>query len=315
MTEPTYPDQPGERAAPAPAESAPAAPSPTAAMPPASPPPSEGTTPPTMAAVQSSWARFGQAERIAVAGGALVFIAFLLGVITSGWFVGLYGLTLLGASAVLVVAIFARAMMPGNILGHWAIIRGSAAILAGFAVADTGDLLGNLGDWGAIDIVLTIVYIVGAAAALWGALAVTGGDLVTDARGLASPSRPLPERLVLYGALLVPVAWFLLLLSDNVSMSNDADLALIAVMLAAVLLWAASSGAIRTWPVPAIYAIGALAGLGALLALVWVLQALGGIGDEGIIAIVGLVVYLVAGLALGAGATLAVRDSMAPQRS
>jgi hypothetical protein len=306
MTEPTISQEPPE-----PEAASSAAPTPGE---PAAAPPAASAPPPAVAALQSSWQGFGQAERLAVGGGALVFIAFLLGVITSGWSVGLYGLSLLGASAVLVVAVFARATMPGSILGHAAIIRGAAAILGGFAVADTGDLLGNLGDWGTIDIVLTIVYIVGAAAALWGAVAVTGGNLVSDAQGLVSMSRSLPERLVVYGALLVPLAWFLMLLSDNVGMGTDADLALIVVMLAVVLVWATSSGAIRTWPIPASYLIGGTAGLGALLAIVWVLQRISGIGDEGILAISGLVVYLVAGIALAAGAALVLRDVLASQR-
>lgn len=278
---------------------------------PATPPaaPAGGGSGPAVAALQQTWSGFGRWEQFAVGGSVAAFIAYLLGAIVEGWSLSSTGpLTFLVASVVLAVAVVGRTAPAASALARPAVIRGAGAVLGVFGITDFGDALGNLADWSAITIILTIVAAAGAVVAAWGAIALTRGDVVADGTSLLGGSRPLTERLLVGGAVGIAVAWFVILLGNHVNMITDSDLALIAAILAVTTAWAARTGAIRSWPLRPDYIVGALTAFAGIVVVLWLVRFAGTFTDGGIFTLVGVLLYVAATAALVAGGLLPLRD-------
>jgi hypothetical protein len=319
MSEPRFPDQqadPNESASPAPApDSAPAADSAPSA--PAAPGPAVAATPPAVAALQSSWQGFGQAERLAAAGGIVVVVAYLLGMIVDRWSLGITGLGLVVGSIIAVAAVFVAAgtggwRLPGS---PSFVIRTAAAVVGVFALMDFALLVTDFDQYEALPLILWAAYVVGAFVLVWGAWSATGGNLATDMTGVAGlMSRPLADRLVYGGAILLLVGWFLVLLIAQIfNFTDDPAVSVLFATLVLAVIWSArdAAAAVR-WPIAANYLVAALAVVSALFALIWLSRVIGRIGDAGDLTVYGtLAIYVLGAVAMVAGALLSLQGSLA----
>jgi hypothetical protein len=272
-------------------------------MPPASPSAAQAS-----AAIQAKWGAMGKSDQLAVGGAAVLVIGYLLGIILEGWGLGLPSLlTIIGAIVVLVVILAGFAGVSG--LSRTAILRVAAAVSAVYSLNDVGDMLANLNDWGALDIVLSAIVDVAAFVALVGVWMATSGDLVKDATGvLARGGRSMPGWLVALGSAVVLISWFVLELGEF-NMLTDSALAMLAAVLALTVLWAGAGGAGQLrLPLPAGLVLAGLGVIAAILSLAWLIRILDVMDDASIFAWVGLVLYVGGAIVMAAGGLLGLQE-------
>jgi hypothetical protein len=309
MTEPTIPQQPDDSSL-----VAPAAPTPGE---PAAAPPAASAPPPAVAALQSSWQGFGQAERLAAIGGIVVVVAYLLGMIVERWSLGITGLALIVGSIIAVGAVFLAAgaggwRLPGS---PSFVIRTAAAVVGVFALMDFALLVTDFDQYEGLTLVLWAAYIVGAAVLVWGAWAATGGNPATDLAGVAGlMSRSPADRLAYGGAILLLVGWFLILLVAQIfNFTDDPAMSVLFATLVLAVVWSArdAAAAVR-WPVPTSYLVAALAVVSGVFALIWLSRVIGRIGDAGDLTVyLTLAVYVLGAVAMVAGAVMGLQGSLA----
>jgi hypothetical protein len=277
-------------------------------------PMSPNPTPPP-APMGAAWNRFGMAERMAAAGAAAVLVGWLLGVVVERWSLDVEGIAYLLAAALVLVVLFVGAS-TGGMLPRAYTLRTAATVIGAFALMDLALLLTDFDEWSAVTIVLTIIYLIGAAVLLYGAWGATGGSLMGDLRSVGGVmSGSLPDRLVLAGATLALLGWFLVLLVAQVfNFVMQAEVSILAVALVLAVRWSGrdSRAGIR-WPLPVSYIVAGLAVVAAIFALLWFFRIIERTLDiGGLDVLLPIVVYL-GGLALlVVGAVLAVRPGPAP---
>jgi peptidoglycan/LPS O-acetylase OafA/YrhL len=249
------------------------------------------------------------AERLAAAGAVAVLVGWLLGVVVERWSLDIEGLAYLVAAALVLVVLFA------GILPRVYTLRTAATVIGAFALMDLALLITDFDEWETLTIVLTIVYLIGAAALLYGAWGATDGSLMADLRSMGGVmAGSLPDRLVLAGATLALLGWFLVLLVAQVfNFVTQAEVAVLAVALVLAVRWSGRdpSAAIR-WPVPVSYVVAGLAVVAGVFGLLWFLRIIERTLDiGGLDVLLPVVVYLVGLGVLVAGALLAIRPGPA----
>jgi hypothetical protein len=254
-----------------------------------------------------------------IAGAAVAFVAYLLGVIIEGWSITLSAGTVLVGSAVALGLTFMGATAPA-ILGLKAssVVRLAAALVGAFALIDLGDMISDFDGWSAVSIALTALYIVGAAVLAYGAWATSGGSLLADAQGpLRAMKMDMIDRFIYLGALGAIVTWFLLM--AIVDIYNFNALGMLVVFLATLVLavrWLERSPAAGKLPLPAPWTIVALAGATAVIGLWWFVGIIGRTISEGLadaVAWVVLILYLASLASLAVGAFLSIGGVRATQ--
>jgi hypothetical protein len=272
-------------------------PTPGTGMPPASPAPSLG----------SMLARFGRNEQLVFGGGAAVVIAVLLGALTQEWtFDLMYWLMVLGGIAGIALVYVGADRTFGGYSAK-TLLRVTAAIVVGYGLVDFGDLLSSLGDWTAIDLVLTFIEVIGAAAFAYGAWAVSGGRLTDDVMAAARVmSLGLADGLVYVGAAGVVVGWFLLhAIADVFYFDVDSQVVVLAGVLILVVRWLARNPDRGRVPAPPAWSIGGLAAVAVVVGLLWFAKEIGDALEFGdITTYVPMVIFFAALVALAVGAVL-----------
>jgi hypothetical protein len=269
-------------------------------------------TPPA-APMGAAWARFGMAERIAAAGAVAVLIGWILGVVVERWSLDVEGFAYLVAAALVLVVLFA------GILPRAYTLRTAATVIGAFALMDLALLITDFDGWNTVTIVLTIVYLIGAAMLLYGAWAATDGNMMADAGSVGGVmSGSLPDRLVLAGATLALLGWFLVLLVAQVfNFVTQAQVAVLAVALVLAVRWSGRDprAAIR-WPLPVPYIVAGLAVVAGVFGLLWFIRIIERTLDiGGLDVVLPVAVYLVGLALLVVGGLLGVRPAGASTSS
>jgi hypothetical protein len=260
------------------------------------------------------WNALGANERLALIGAGLMVGSYLLGVLLARWSLGLAHLLLIVAAVVAAgVVLMGRSAIGAPLRA--AALRVSAAVGLAYAAIDLGDMVGDLGDWSPLEMLLTVATLIGAGILLVAAWRLTDGNAARDAAGLVSAGgRSLADRLVLLGALALIVAWVVLRF-DGFAFREQDVIAVLAAILAVAVLWLAggTAGALR-WPVPATVVVVALAVIVALLALNWVTRVSDEFDEFTIVSWIAFALHLAAAVALAAGAVLGwqARRTMPP---
>ena len=268
-------------------------------------PVSPNPTPPA-APMGAAWARFGMAERIAAAGAVAVLVGWLLGGVVERGSLDVEGFAYLVGAALVLVVLFA------GILPRVYTLRTAATAIGAFALMDLALLITDFGEWETVTIVLTIVYLIGAAMLLYGTWGSTDGSLMADLRSVGGVmSGSLPDRLVLAGATLALLGWFLVLLVAQVfNFVTQAQVAVLAVALVLAVRWSGRDprAAIR-WPLPVPYLVGGLAVVAGVFGLLWFIRIIERSLDiGGLDVLLPVAVYLVGLALLVAGGVLGVRS-------
>jgi len=260
-------------------------------------------------------ARFGRNEQLVIAGAAVALVAYLIGVVTQDWSIRPNGLSIMIGSLVALAIAFtgvgrSLAGYPGGTL-----LRIAAALVGAFAYIDLGDLISSFSDWETITIVLTVVYVGGAAVLAYGAWAASGGNLVSDLTGVRGVMRlSMIDRLVYLGAAGVLVGWFLLMaIADIFTFTAESQIAVLAAVLVLVVRWLDRNPSAGRIPIAAPWATAGLAAVAVLLGAWWFIRVIGRTLEVGdLTTYVPLVIYLVALAVLAAGAFLGM-GTKAPQ--
>ncbi|MCI0582415.1 MAG: hypothetical protein L0227_05885 [Chloroflexi bacterium] len=260
-------------------------------------------------------ARLGLNGQLVVAGAVAVVLADVIGVLTQDWSLELnHWLLILGSiAATAIVLTGSVATIAGLPMRTY--LRIDGAIVAAFGLIELGDLLSSLTQWGAIDIVLTIVEVVGAAVLAVGAWALSGGSLIRDVTGVAGALRmEMIDRFVYLGAVGVVVGWFLLMaIADVYNFNAESQVAVLAAVLVLCVRWLGRNPAAGALPLSAPMMTAGLGAVAVLVGLWWFVQIIGRtleIGD--ITTFVPLLVYVLALIALGLGAFLGLGRLPAP---
>jgi hypothetical protein len=191
-----------------------------------------------------------------------------------------------------------------------------AALVAAFALVDLGDLLSSLDSWGTLTIVLTIVYLLGAAILAYGGWAASGGNLLGDARGVLRVGRlAYADRLVFVGARGVIVGWFLLMwIADVFEFHMLGQVAVFAATLILAIRWLDANPAAGRLPIGAALAVPSLAAIAVVAGAWWLVRVIGGTIELGeLIVYPPLVLFTLALAALGFGGFVSIGQARATQ--
>jgi hypothetical protein len=252
-------------------------------------------------------ARLGRNEQLVLAGAAAVVIADVIGVFTQDWGLDIaYALLMLGSIAAAVLVYLGADRMVAGLPGR-TLIRIAGAIVGAYGLIDFGDLLSSLGDWEPLDLVLTVVEVVGAAVLAYGCWAVSGGRLLSDIGGaVRTAGSVLADRLVHFGAIGVVAGWFILMaVADVFRFTTDAQLVVLAGTLILLIEWLARNPGAGSNPVPAPWGVVSLAAVAVVLGLYWFVRVIGDTLEFGdLTTYIPMVIYLAALAALGLGAFL-----------
>ncbi len=276
-------------------------------LPTSDPAPASGPAPAAAAAVGARWATLGTDERLVLAGGVTVLVAYVLGLVLEQWGLGLASLLSIAGAIIAIVILLAG---PATLfrVSRKALLRTNAALVGAFAATDLGDLVSGLGSWTTLDIVFTALIVVGAAVLVYGAWRLTGGNIVGDLVGvLGARAGGTPDRLVAIGAAAVIASW-VLLSAFGYTLRTEIALAILVAVLALTVLWFGAGGAgeadlfIAPPLLQASYGIAAGA-----LALIWFLGLLGEFSEVSAIDWIGLIPFLAGAAAMAAGGILGLQ--------
>ena len=262
--------------------------------------------------------QLGRNEQLVIGGAAAVVFANLVGGVVEEWSldVRFWLVILAGIAAAVLVFTGTPRMLAG--LSIEAFIRIDAAIVAGYALVDFGDLGSSLGDWSVLSIVLTAIEVVGAAVLAYGAWRVTGGDLLADIASVGRSFRlELVDRFVYFGALGVVVGWFLIMLvADIYRFNTESQIGVLAAVLVLAVRWIGRNPGTGQLPVALPWAIAGLAAIAVLIGLWWLLRIIGDTLEVGdLTTYLPLLLYALALVSLAAGAILGVGRQRAPAAS
>ena len=262
--------------------------------------------------------QLGRNEQLVIGGAAAVVLANLVGGVVEEWSLDIrfWLVILAGIAAAVLVFTGTPKVLAG--LSIEAFIRIDAAIVAGYALVDFGDLGSSLGDWTVLSLVLTAIEVAGAAVLAYGAWRVTGGDLVAD---IASAGRSfrleLIDRFVYVGGLGVVVGWFLIMLvADIYNFNTESQVGVLAAVLVLGVRWIARNPGTGQLPVALPWTIAGLAAIAVLIGLWWLVRIIGEtleIGD--LTTYVPLLVYALALVSLAVGAVLGLGGQRASAAS
>jgi hypothetical protein len=264
--------------------------------------------------MSAKWAVLGANERLALIGAGVAIVSYLLGILLAGWSLGLTSLLfLVAAIAVAVILILGSAALTGQ--ARVVVLRLAAATALAYAGIEIGSLLGNIGRWDGLDIILTIAAAVGSALMVFAAWRLTGGNALSDVMGIASViNRPLPDRLILLGAIGLFAAWLILQIANAPFGDRDAIAVLLAV-LALTVLWIAGGGAgAFKLMLPSNLLLAGLGVVIAVLALLYLVN-LGDLRNAQVLFWPGLLLYIAGAGALAGGAILRFQAPNAPARA
>jgi hypothetical protein len=255
-------------------------------------------------------AQLGRNEQLVIGGAAAVVVADLIGALTQDWSLGLnHWLLILGSLAAAGIVLTRSASTIAG-LPMRTFLRIDGAIVLAYGLIELGDLLSSLTQWGALDIVLTIVEIGGAAALAFGAWAASGGSVVRDVSGAGGAMRlDMADRFTYVGAAGVVVGWFLLMaIADVYDFHVTAQVAVLGAVLVLAVRWIGREPGAGSLPVNRPWAIAGLAAVIVVLALWWLIQVLDDTLELGDLTIyVPLLLYVLAIVSLALGAFLGLR--------
>jgi hypothetical protein len=262
----------------------------------------------------AKWAVLGANERLAFIGAAVGIGSYVLGIILASWSLGLPSLLfLVAAVGVAVMVVLGASALTGQ--ARVVLLRIAAATALAYSALDIGDLLGSIGQWSALTIILSLAAVVGAGLMVFAAWRLTNGNIVKDATGVVGViSRPMPDRLFVLGALAVYLALIVLRIA-NAPFSDREALVVLALIVSLTVFWIASSPAAGIkLPVPTNLVLVALAAVVAVLALLYLVN-IGDLRNAGILFWPGLLLYLGGAGALVAGAIMRFQAPKAPARA
>lgn len=249
-------------------------------------------------------AQFGRNEQLVITGSGAVFAAYILGLLLLDWPVTLSAVIIVAASvaALLLTVAASRRTVAG--IPATSFVRIDAALVGAFALIDLGDLLSSTDSWEALTIGLTIVYVIGTATLAYGAWGLSGGNLISDVRGVLGVMRlGLADRLVYVGALGSIVGWFLIMWLADIY--EFVTLAQVAVLSATVLLavrWLDRNPTAGRLPTPGPLTTTALGAVTIAAGAWWFLAVIGRTLEiGGLLVYLPVVLFILALVALAAG--------------
>ena len=272
-------------------------------------------------ALQVRWNAFGPNERLVIIGGLLVLGAWILGILLQKWVIDIAAIITAVAAIVVLVVVAIGAKAAGAF--RKAIVRVGAGLVAAFAMADLGDLVGSFMTqnafialnvrWEGIDTILVAAVVIGAIILAFGAWRLTNGNLLTS---LIDPvkiaGRSQGALLIGLGAAVAILGWTLggaARVVPNLDLGNALfpTIALLAAVLALSVQWIAGGGAgTLKLPMGADLWLAALGIVAGVLVLVWLGGAAGSIFSNRtpILGTIGLVLFILGAVALAAGGVL-----------
>ena len=261
-------------------------------------------------------ARLGRNEQLVLAGGAVAALANVLGTVMSEWSLSLrWWVVVLGGAVAIAVALGGTSRTVAGLPGR-TLLRIAAALVGAFALVDLGDTISSLGDWGTIDIVLTIAEVAGAAILAYGAWAASNGSLTGDAMGVGRVrSLGLADGLLFGGAVGVIAGWFLIMaIADIYNFNQLPQIAVLAAALVLVARWIGRNPGAGTLPVSPTWAVLGLSAVAVLASLVWLVNTLGGSIENGSLTTwIPWLLFVLAVVALGFGAFLGLAKPLPPK--
>jgi len=279
------------------------------------PVPEMSAPPAPPAAPTSMMARLGPNGQLVIAGGAVVAVANVLGVIVEDWPIDLrFWLVVLGSLAAIAITFTRTAAVAGIPGGSW--VRIDAAIVGAYGLVDLGDTLTSLNNWSALTIILTLAEVVGAAVLAYGAWRASGGSLTADAAGARKLiSLGMTDRFVYLGATGLIVSWFLLMaIADRYSWNLRPQIAVLIGVLVLVGRWLDRNPEAGRLPVSYSWLVVGLGAIAVVLGLWWVIDLIGPTIDDGSVGVyVPFLIYLVALTSLGLGAFLSLGKAAPPK--
>lgn len=262
-------------------------------------------------------AQLGRNQQLIVAGSAAVFAAYVLGLLLPlDWSYSLSALLIVVGSLVAFAVTFTGVGRAVAGLPAASLVRIAAALVGAFALVDLGDLLASLDSWEVLTIVLTVVYVIGAAILVYGAWAASDGSVIADARGLLGVARlEMADRFVYLGAAGSIVAWFLIMwIADVYEFHTLAQIVVLAATLILVVRWLDRNPTAGRSPLPGPWATVGLAAIAVVAGLWWLARILGDTIELGeILVYVTLLIFLLALVALGLGAFLSIGGTRSTQ--
>ncbi len=284
---------------------------PTAAAPTPTPPTPTPPGPPAPSPA-AMLARFDRNEQLIFAGAAAAAIAVVIGAVSQKWtFDLMYWLMALGGLAAIALVYLGTDRTYAGYSGR-TLLRIDAAIVGAYGLVDFGDLLSSLGDWGAADIILTIIEVAGAAALAYGAWAASGSSVTTDIMAAGRVmALEMADRFVYVGAVGILVGWFLLgAIANFYYVGVDSQLVVLAAVLVLTVRWLERNRSEGKLPAPAPWAVAGLSAIAVVLALLWIIRVMQDTLDFGdITTYIPLAIYLLALASLAVGAVLGVRST------
>lgn len=242
---------------------------------PAFPSAAVAATPPAAAAqteaMRKRWEVLGPNQRLTVAGGVAILVAYLTGVLFADWDLRVSSFLLL-ACTVVTVAVVLIGTSSAMGASRTAILRIDAGVVGAYSLYDLGDLISGLTFWSVVDLVLAAVAVIGAGLLVFGVWRMTDGHLAREAiAALTGRGRDLPARLVSVGSVLLIGVWLVLAVL-NYAFRTEVALAVLAAVLSLTVLWLAGSGAAEMkLPVAANLALAVTGVIVGALAVVWLL--------------------------------------------
>lgn len=268
--------------------------------------PAAAAASPQADAMRKRWEVMGPNQRITVAGGVAILVAYLAGILLEQWTIGLSSIILLAATVVTIVVVLVGTSSAMG-MSRTAILRIDAGVVGAYSIYDLGDLISGLTFWSTLDLVLTGLAVVGAGLLVFGVWRMTGGNIVSDAlSALTGRGRELPARLVSIGSSVLIGVWLFLAIF-NYSFRNEIAVAVLAAVLALTVLWLAGSGAAEMkLPVAANLALAVLGVVAAALTLLWFVGLLDELDGVEAIDWPFLLAFLASAAAMAAGGLLGV---------
>lgn len=260
-------------------------------------------------AMRKRWDVMGPNQRITVAGGVAILVAYLAGILLESWTIGLSSIILLAATVVTIVVVLVGTSSAMG-MSRTAILRLDAGVVGAYSIYDLGDLISGLNSWSTLDLILTGLAVVGAALLVFGVWRMSGANLVNDAiSALTVRGRELPARLVSIGSSVLIGVWLFLAIF-NYTFRNEIAVAVLAAVLALTVLWLAGSGAAEMkLPVAANLALAVLGVVTAALTLLWFVGLLDELDGVDAIDWPFLLLFLAGAAAMAAGGLLGISSS------
>lgn len=255
----------------------------------------------------------GRDQGLVIGGAAAVVLSDLIGALTQDWSLDLSHWLMIIGSLVAAAIVFSRSAATVAGLPMSTVLRIAAAIVVAYGLVDFGDLLSSLGDWSAIDLVLTAIEAAGAAALAWAAWSLSRGSLAADVTGAAQTMRlGLNDGLVHAGAIGVIVGWFLLMaIADVYNFTVDAQFVVLAATFVLVVRWLNRNPDAGRLPIATPWGVAGLAAVAVLLGLWWFTRIIGDTLEFGDLSTyVPLLIYILALVSLGVGAFLGLGSAM-----